>query len=112
MNIYVGNLSYTTKEQDLINLFEPFGQVVKATIITDKITGKSRGFAFVQMATREEGQAAIDGLHGKDYSGRMLTVNEARQREEGSSSPRESRGPRRDRDGGNRFGGNRGGDRF
>lgn len=110
MNIYVGNMSYGAKEQDLVNLFEQFGTVVKATIITDKITGKSRGFAFVQMATAEEGQAAIDALHGKEYEGRMLTVNEARQREEGPRPSRDSRPPRRD--GGNRFGGDRGGSRF
>ncbi len=87
MNIYVGNLAYTATEETLKQLFEEFGQVTTAKIITDKFTGSSRGFGFIEMLSEEEGQQAITELNGKDFEGRNLTVNEAR--------PRESRPPRR-----------------
>ena len=83
MNIYVGNLSFETTEGDLRQAFEAFGQVTSATIIKDKYSGESRGFGFVEMPTKTEAQAAIDGLNGKELKGRTLNVNEARPRSEG-----------------------------
>jgi len=83
MNIYVGNLSFETTEGDLREAFEAFGQVTSATIIKDKYSGESRGFGFVEMPTKTEAQAAIDGLNGKELKGRTLNVNEARPRSEG-----------------------------
>ena len=82
MNIYVGNLSYQASEDELREAFEAFGEVVSVSIIKDKLTGQSRGFAFVEMGTDDAGRAAITGMNGKDYRGRALTVNEARPREE------------------------------
>jgi cold-inducible RNA-binding protein len=88
MKIYVGNLSYEVNEEDLNLAFKPFGQVEEATIIKDKYSGKSKGFGFVEMSSKDEGQAAIDGLNGKEMQGRALNVNEARPRTEsrGTSS--------------------------
>ena len=83
MNIYVGNLSRETAEEDLRQAFEAFGQVTKTTIIKDKFSGEPRGFGFVEMATKAEAQAAIAGLNGKELHGRTLNVNEARPRTEG-----------------------------
>jgi cold-inducible RNA-binding protein len=83
MNIYVGNLSYEITEEDLRMAFEPFGQVESAAIIKDKYSGQSKGFGFVEMASKAEGQSAIDGLNGKELKGRTLNVNEARPRTEG-----------------------------
>jgi len=93
MKLYVGNLSFDTIENDLQELFEQFGTVSEAALVTDRATGRSRGFAFVTMGSASEGEAAIEGLHGKEYQGRKLTVNEARPREDrprsgGSSSRR------------------------
>ena len=99
MNIYVGNLSRETGEEDLRQAFEAFGQVTKATVITDKFTGESKGFGFVEMSSKTEAQAAITGMAGKELHGRTLNVSEARPRTDG---------PRRD-GGGGRGGGNRGG---
>ena len=82
MNIYVGNLPWTTTEAELRSAFEEFGQVESATIIQDRNTNRSRGFGFVEMADATEAQAAIDGLNGKPFEGRTLTVNEARPRTE------------------------------
>lgn len=82
MNIYVGNLSYQASEDELREAFEAFGEVVSVSIIKDKLTGQSRGFAFVEMGTDDAGRAAIAGMNGKDFRGRALTVNEARPREE------------------------------
>jgi cold-inducible RNA-binding protein len=82
MNIYVGNLSFDAGESDVRQLFEPHGQVASVSIIEDKFTGRPRGFAFVEMPTDAEAQAAIAGLNGKDFKGRPLTVNEARPRTE------------------------------
>ncbi len=96
MNIYVGNLSYDTAEEDLRQAFENFGQVSSVNIITDKYSGRSRGFGFVEMGSKEEGEAAIAGLNGTDLDGRKLNVNEARPRQEGGG---------RDRRGGGGYGG-------
>ncbi|HEX9950107.1 MAG TPA: RNA-binding protein [Thermodesulfobacteriota bacterium] len=82
MNIYVGNLSFEVSEEDVRGAFEAFGKVETAKIITDKYSGASRGFGFVEMPSKDEGQAAISGLNGKELKGRALNVNEARPRAE------------------------------
>ncbi len=82
MKIYVGNMSYDTTEEDLRLACEAFGKVESTTIIKDKFSGESKGFGFVEMASKAEGQAAIDGLNGKELKGRTLNVNEARPRTE------------------------------
>jgi RNA recognition motif-containing protein len=104
-NIYVGNLSFRTTEEDLRDAFEAFGEVSSVAIIKDKMTGESRGFGFVEMASDQESQAAIAGLNGTDLGGRALTVNLARPREERSGGG--PGGPGGGRSGG--FGGQRGG---
>jgi RNA recognition motif-containing protein len=83
MNIYVGNLSHEVTDEELRQEFEAFGKVASVNIIKDRYSGQSRGFGFVEMATKEEGQAAIDGLKGKSLKGRELDVSEARPRSEG-----------------------------
>jgi len=80
MNIYVGNLSYNVSEEDLKTAFEAFGQVTSASIIKDKFSGQSKGFGFVEMPSKEEAQAAITGVNGKEMKGRTLNVNEAKPR--------------------------------
>lgn len=87
MNIYVGNLPYETTDETLAAAFTEYGQVSTARVITDRFSGRSRGFGFVEMPNDQEAQAAISAMNGKDQQGRPLTVNEAR--------PREDRGPRR-----------------
>jgi len=82
MNIYVGNLPREATEEDLRRAFEAFGQVTSVKIITDKFSGDSRGFGFVEMSSSSEAQSAISGLDGKDLKGRALRVNEARPRED------------------------------
>jgi RNA recognition motif-containing protein len=82
MKIYVGNLSYEVTEEDLRQALGQFGQVESATIIKDKHSGQSKGFGFVEMASKAEGQSAIEGLNGKELKGRALNVNEARPRTE------------------------------
>jgi len=94
MNIFVGSLSYDITEGEFKELFEACGEVTSAKIITDRETGRSKGFGFVEMSNKADGQEAINTLNGKDVGGRTIVVNEAR--------PREER-PKRD------FGGNRGG---
>lgn len=84
MNLYVGNLNWQTTEADLQAAFEAFGQVTSVTIIKDKYTGQSRGFGFVEMAEDSEGQAAIDGLNGKELDGRTLRIDRARPRDDSS----------------------------
>ncbi|MBN2227045.1 MAG: RNA-binding protein [candidate division Zixibacteria bacterium] len=84
MNIYVGNLPYNTSEEDLRQAFESFGEVTNVNIIKDKFTGESRGFGFVEMASKDEAQAAISGLSGTEMGGRTLNINEARPRTERS----------------------------
>ena len=96
MRIFVGNLAYMTTEEDLAQLFHPYGEIERVQILTDRETGRSRGFGFVEMTTPEEAAAAIEQFNGKDFKGRNLTVNEAR--------PRTDRGQ-----GGYGGGGNRGG---
>ena len=95
MDIYVGNLPYSAGDQDLQELFEQYGSVNSARVIVDKFTGKSKGFAFVDMPTKSEADQAIDAINGSDFMGRNLRVNE--------SQPK----PRSDRGGGG--GGGRGG---
>ena len=80
MNIYVGNLSFQTTDDDLRQLFEAHGEVSSINIIRDKFSGDSRGFGFVEMPTDDEAQAAIAGLNGTDMGGRSLNVNQARPR--------------------------------
>ena len=79
--LYVGNLTYSINESDLEALFSQFGTVQSAQVIIDRDTNRSKGFAFVEMSSDAEAQAAIDGLNGRDYEGRNLTVNEAKPRE-------------------------------
>lgn len=81
MNIYVGNLSYDTSEDDLRTAFEAYGEVDSAKIITDRDTGRSKGFGFVEMPDQGNGESAIEGLNSQDLNGRALRVNEARPRE-------------------------------
>jgi cold-inducible RNA-binding protein len=80
--LFVGNLSFNTTEGDLLELFKQAGNVTSCELIMDKFTGKSRGFAFIQMGTQEEANKAIADFNGKEMDGRALTVNEARPREE------------------------------
>ena len=80
--LYVGNLSYRTEQESLRSLFSQFGEVVSATVLTDRDTGRSRGFGFVEMADQSGANAAIQGLNGTEFEGRMLKVNEARERSE------------------------------
>ena len=82
MNIYVSNLSWGTKSDSLQDLFAQFGEVSSASIITDRETGRSRGFGFVEMPADEEGQAAIDALNGTDFEGKTIVVNVARPKAE------------------------------
>lgn len=84
MNMYVSNLSFHTSEEDLKTLFSKYGSVDSAKIIMDRETNRSRGFAFVEMPSEEDGNAAINGLNGKEIQGRALSVSIARQREERS----------------------------
>ena len=103
MKLYVGNLSFQTSSEDLQQLFSQAGTVESASVVEDRDTGRSRGFGFVEMASKEEGEKAIEQFNGTDLAGRNLTVNEAR--------PREDRGGRGGGGGGGRggYGGNRGG---
>ena len=97
INLYVGNLSYNTSEADLTELFAQYGEVLSAKIITDRYSGQSKGFGFVEMSSRSEGEEAIAGLNGKEVNHRQIKVNEAR--------------PRSDNKRGG-FGGRRGGGRY
>src|SRR4030042_5710461 len=80
--LYVGNLGYDVNDADLSQMFSQHGQVESANVIMDKMTGRSKGFGFVEMSSEQEAQAAIAALNGKEYDGRTLTVNEAKPREE------------------------------
>jgi RNA recognition motif-containing protein len=80
--LYCGNLSFNTSSSDLEQLFSQFGTVQSAQVVSDRDTGRSRGFGFVEMGSDAEAQAAIQGLNEKEYDGRPLTVNEARPRED------------------------------
>jgi len=99
MNVYVGNLLFNVTENELKELFEPFGQVTEVRLIMDKFTGKSKGFGFIEMPSKEEAEKAIAALNGKDMKGRAMTVNEAK--------PKTDRGDRGGR-GGYGGGGGRG----
>ncbi len=101
MKLYVGNLAFQTSSEDLQQLFAQAGTVESASVVEDRDTGRSRGFGFVEMASKEEGEAAIAQFNGKEFNGRNLTVNEAR--------PREDRGNRGGGGGRGGFGGGRGG---
>jgi RNA recognition motif-containing protein len=85
MNIYVGNLSWNLKDQDLSNLFASHGEVTSAKIVTDKFTNRSKGFGFVEMANDDQAQAAIAALNGTEVDGRNIVVNESRPKQEGGS---------------------------
>ena len=99
--LYVGNLAFQTTSQDLQQLFAQAGTVESASVIEDRDTGRSKGFAFVEMSTKEEAAAAIEQFNGKEIAGRALKVNEAR--------PKENRGGGFGGNRGGGFGGNRGG---
>lgn len=83
MKMYVGNMSYDTSEDDLRKAFEAHGRVDSVTVITDRDTGRPKGFGFVEMSSDTEAKAAMEALNEKDFQGRMLKVNEARARNEG-----------------------------
>jgi hypothetical protein len=93
-NIFVGNLSFNTSEDELRQIFEPYGQVERVSILTDRDTGRSRGFGFVEMANAEEGEKAIAGLNGSQIGGRTINVNEARPKAERASGGGGGRGER------------------
>ena len=94
MNIYVGNLSFEANEDALREAFQQFGSVSAVNVIKDRETGRSRGFAFIEMSNDDEGRAAIEGLNLKKIAGRAVTVNEARPRESRSGSGRGGYGRR------------------
>ena len=101
-NLFVGNMSFQTTESELKALFDPFGEVTRVQVMTDRDTGRARGFAFVEMANDEDAAKAIAALNGKEFGGRALNVNEAR--------PKQDRGG--PRSGGGGGGGGRGGGKF
>lgn len=88
--LFVGNLTFTTTEDDLKNLFSPAGTIVDIKVVTDRETGRSRGFAFVEMSSAAEASQAISQLNGRDVEGRTIKVNEAEER--GSRAPRSGTG--------------------
>jgi cold-inducible RNA-binding protein len=98
VKLYVGNLPYSTADADLTELFAEYGTVVSASVISDRETGRSKGFGFVEIEEEDKAKAAVEALNGKDFGGRNIVVNEAR--------PREERPRGGDRGG---FGGDRGG---
>ena len=91
MNIYVANIPFTVSDEDLMGLFQNYGEVVSAKVVTDKFTQRSRGFGFVEMQDGESGQKAIDGTNGLEFKGRALVVNEARPK---TDAPRSGGGNR------------------
>jgi len=101
MNIFVSNLSFRISDDDLKQLFEEYGEITSAKVITDKFSGRSRGFGFVEMKEDEAGQKAIDELNNADYDGKAISVSVAK--------PRTENGPRRSFGGGGDRGGERGG---
>jgi len=98
-NLFVGNLNFQTTESDLRALFEPFGQIERIHIATDRDTGQARGFAFVEMANDEEAKKAMASLDGKEVSGRNVKVNEARPKERSGPAGHNTRGGGGGRDG-------------
>lgn len=117
MNIYVGNLAFDVTEEDLQQAFSAFGQVASTSIIKDKFSGESRGFGFVEMPSKDEATAAIEGTNGTSIKGRSITVNEARPKTEnrrgggGGGGGRSGGGRGFGGGGGGRSGGGRGGER-
>ena len=111
MNIYVGNLSNDVTDEDLRQEFEEFGQVASATVIKDKFSGESRGFGFVEMPSKEEASAAIEGLQERELKGRKINVNEARPRPTGGRGGARRGDSRRGGRGGGGGGGGGGGRR-
>lgn len=109
MKLYVGNLAFKTSSEDLQQLFSQAGTVESASVVEDRDTGRSRGFGFVEMASKEEGEAAISQFNGKEFDGRNLTVNEARPREDRGGRGGGGGGGRGGYGGGGGRGGNRGG---
>jgi len=107
MRLYVGNLAYSTTDDTLRNEFGKFGNVTSALVVIDRVSGRSRGFGFVEFSTPDEGTAAINGMNGASLDGREIVVNEARERQAGGGG-RGGRGG--GRGGGRRFGGGGGGD--
>ena len=105
--LYVGNLAFQTTSEELQNLFAQAGTVASASVVEDRMTGRSRGFAFVEMSTQEAANSAIEQLNGKELGGRALKVNEAKPREDRSGA--RGFGGNRGGSGGNRNGGGRGG---
>lgn len=96
MNIFVGNLSFGTSEADVRSAFEAYGSVDRVSLVTDRETGRARGFGFVEMPNQAEGERAIAALNGRDLDGRALSVNEARPREDRAGfRPNRSSGARR-----------------
>jgi len=112
MNIYVGNLSRQTTEDDLRQAFEGFGQIESVNIIKDRFSGESRGFGFVEMPSKQEAQKAIEEMNGKDLLGRAVNVNEARPKTNRRDSRGGGGGGRRGGFGGGGGGGGRGGRRY
>lgn len=100
MKIFVGNFSFSTTEDDLRSLFSPFGNIDTISVITDRTTGRSRGFGFVEMGDRGQAEKAIEALNGTQFGGRSLNINEARPKTDGG-------GPRGPRSGGGGRGGSR-----
>lgn len=97
MNIYVGNLPYNTQEDDLQELFSRFGPIASVAIIKDPYDGRSRGFGFVEMEQKEDGEKAVEELNGQEFMGRALKINEARPRRERNRDNRGGDRNRRDR---------------
>ena len=111
-NIFVGNLSFRTTQDDLMQAFSAYGNVERVNIITDRDSGQSRGFAFVEMSDGQEAQNAINGLNGAELDGRNLNVNEARPKQAGGGGYEGGGGGRGgNRGGGGGYGGGRGGNR-
>ena len=96
MRLYVGNLSFNTQEQQLEELFTPLGEVASVRLIRDQATGRSRGFAFVEMANEDQGRAACEQLDQREFDGRRLTVNEAKPQERSSGGGFSGRRPQRE----------------
>ncbi len=92
MKIYIGNVSYNTTEDQIRQAFENFGETTSVNMITDRDSGRPKGFGFVEMSNEEQGQAAIDGLNGTEFDGRTVKVNEARPRTEGGGGRGGNRG--------------------
>lgn len=96
ISIYIGNLPYDTKEEQVVDLFKQFGEVNRAALVKDRETDRPRGFGFVEMPNDDEARRAIEQLSGKDYEGRPLTVNEARNRSAQRNSANLSRSAKKD----------------